>query len=138
MQTLSTFDVIKEPLHDLLQDVTTGKIQLIDFQRSWCWDEPRVKKIIASVSLGFPIGSIMILRQGNSNVNFKYRPVEGVSKNNLHSPVGLLTDGQQRITSLWMNLLSDQPVLIDRGKRYSPDKKYFYLDIEARCSTPYR
>ena len=80
MQTWSTFDVIKEPLHDWLQDVTTGKIQLIDFQRSWCWDEARVKKIIASVSLGFPIGSIMILRQGNSNVNFKYRPVEGVSK----------------------------------------------------------
>ena len=136
MTPLSTFDLIKEPLLDLLRDIDSGTIQLIDFQRSWCWDEPRVKKIIASVSLGYPIGAVMLLKQGNSQMKFKYRPVEGMCEPDLLPPMGLLTDGQQRMTSLWMSLLSQQPVLINRGKRYNPEQKYFYLDIKKALNYP--
>jgi hypothetical protein len=52
MNSLSNYDLTKEPLLDLLQDIKTGKIQLVDFQRSWCWTEERISEAIASVSLG--------------------------------------------------------------------------------------
>ena len=36
-------------LHKLLEDCHRGIIQLPDFQRSWVWDEDRIKSLIASV-----------------------------------------------------------------------------------------
>jgi hypothetical protein len=47
MTSISTFDITKEPLLDLLRDIQQGKIQLVDFQRSWCWDEERIERVIA-------------------------------------------------------------------------------------------
>jgi hypothetical protein len=137
MNALSTYDLIKEPLLDLLQDIKTGKIQLVDFQRSWCWTEERISEAIASVSLGFPIGAVMLLQRGNPDIKFKYRPIEGVASDNLIEPKGLILDGQQRTTTLWMSLLSNQPVWIDRGKRYKPDQRWYYLDIEKALDYPH-
>ena len=68
---LSNFDISKEPLLDLLSDIQAGKIQLVDFQRSWCWDEARIRQLLTSVSLGFPVGSIMLLQHNQRN--FKSR-----------------------------------------------------------------
>ncbi|MBP6753096.1 MAG: DUF262 domain-containing protein [Alicycliphilus sp.] len=33
-------------------------MQLPDFQRSWVWDEERIKSLIASVSRAFPVGAL--------------------------------------------------------------------------------
>src|SRR3712207_2245760 len=109
MNPISTFDINKEPLLDLLRDIKQGKIQLVDFQRSWCWDEERIERVIASVSLGFPVGAVMLLQQGNSAVKFKPRLVEGATLDQPPTPTALILDGQQRLTSLFMSLLSDQP-----------------------------
>jgi len=45
-------------------------------QRSWVWDEDRIKSLIASVSRAFPVGALISLETGGP-VNFKPRPVEG-------------------------------------------------------------
>ena len=55
---------------------TAAALQLPDFQRSWVWDEDRIKSLIASVSRAFPVGALMTLDTGGP-VNFKPRPVEG-------------------------------------------------------------
>ena len=34
---MTTFDSTKRSLPELLKDITTGKIQLPDFQRGWVW-----------------------------------------------------------------------------------------------------
>ena len=45
----STFDT-KEPfLHELLEDVHQGVIQLPDFQRPWVWDDDHIRSLIASI-----------------------------------------------------------------------------------------
>lgn len=72
-----------------------------DFQRSWVWDEDRIKSLIASISRAFPVGALMALETGGP-VNFKPRPVEGAPEAaKAAQPRSLLLDGQQRMTSMY-------------------------------------
>ena len=90
----ATFQTNPIDLITLLHDCDTGALQLPDFQRSWVWDEDRIKSLIASVSMAFPVGALMTLGTGGS-VNFKPRPVEGapdIAKT--REPEALLLDGQ--------------------------------------------
>lgn len=72
----STFQTNPYDLDRLLQDCHRGMLQLPDFQRSWVWDEDRIRSLIASISRAFPVGALMTLETGGE-VNFKPRPVEG-------------------------------------------------------------
>ena len=53
--SVDIFGIEKEFLRDLLKEVVTG---------------------LASISLGYPAGTLMMLRTGG-NVRFKFRPIEG-------------------------------------------------------------
>lgn len=44
----------------LLNEVNSGKMQLPEFQRSWTWDDERIKGILASLSQNYPMGAIML------------------------------------------------------------------------------
>src|SRR6516162_8883292 len=97
----STFQTNPFDLHKLLDDCQKGIIQLPDFQRSWVWDEDRIKSLIASISRAFPVGALMSLDTGGP-VNFKPRPIEGAPPEaRTATPQSLLLDGQQRMTSLY-------------------------------------
>lgn len=123
------FDSPDENLGGLLANVREGRIQLPDFQREWKWDTDRISSLLASISLDFPIGVLMMLEVGGADVNFKPRPVAGADKPNLQVPEKLLLDGQQRITSLYQSLGSAQVVKTadSRGKRLS---RWYYVDIK--------
>ena len=71
VESMTTFDSTKESLLDLLQSVKQGKTQLPDFQRGWVWDDDHIRSLLASVSLSFPIGAVMMLQTGNPDVRFK-------------------------------------------------------------------
>lgn len=115
-------------LSELIRDVTSGKAQLPEFQRSWTWDDGRIRGILASLSQGYPMGAIMRLECGNENVKFKYRPIEGV-KNVTVAPDYLILDGQQRLTSMYRTTCSTDAVLTktDKGKEI---KRFYYLDMK--------
>ena len=115
-------------LSELMRDITTGKAQLPEFQRSWTWDDGRIRGILASLSQGYPMGAIMRLEYGNEEVKFKYRPIEGV-KNVTEKPDYLVLDGQQRLTSMYRTTCSKEPVetKTDKGKNI---KRFYYLDIK--------
>ena len=136
MTSISSFSITQSPLLNLLQDIKSGKIQVADFQRSWCWDEERITRLLASVSLGFPVGAMMLVEQSHSDVKFKSRLVEAVNLDHPPLPTALISDGQQRLTSLFMALLSDQPVRLDRGKPYPPEKHWYYINIEQALNSP--
>lgn len=110
MNSISTFDITKYPLLDILKDIKIGRIQLPDFQRDWVWDDAHVRRLLASISLAYPIGAVMMLQQGNQRVQFKPRPIDGVNTPEYKAPNLLILDGQQRLTTLFMVLLSQQPV----------------------------
>jgi len=96
---------------------TAGKIQLPDFQRGWIWDDNRIKGILASVAKSFPIGAIMLLETGNKNVRFKTKPVEGVKLDNEVKPDLLILDGQQRLTSLYQTIVTNEVVTTRNGEK---------------------
>ena len=61
----------------MLGEAADGTTQLPDFQRGWVWDDEHVRSLLASISLGYPIGAVMMLRAGGETVRFKQRPLEG-------------------------------------------------------------
>ncbi|WP_406384027.1 DUF262 domain-containing protein [Streptomyces sp. NBC_00117] len=115
-------------LRDVLADVGSGALQLPDFQRNWKWDDDRIRAIIATVTLDYPLGVVMTLQTGGAT-RFRSRTLTGAR------PVGdpkadlLLLDGQQRLTSLFQALWLDAPVETSdsRGK---PIERWYYVDIE--------
>jgi len=116
-------------LADLLKSVSEGKIQLPDFQREWKWDDARIAGLLASVSLGHPVGVLMMLEVGGTEVNFAAKPLSGAEKIVTNEPERLLLDGQQRMTSFFQALASDQPVDTSDGRRKRL-KRWYYIDMQ--------
>src|ERR1700761_7856703 len=124
----TTFQTNPIDLYKLLEDCEHGTLQLPDFQRSWVWDEDRIKSLIASISRAFPVGALMSLDTGGP-VNFKPRPIEGApSDASRAQPQSLLLDGQQRMTSLYQVTLRGKVVETVTPKRKKV-KRWFYIDI---------
>jgi hypothetical protein len=124
----STFRTNPDDLRELLKDCANGRLQLPDFQRSWVWDEDRIKSLIASISRAFPVGALMTLDTGGE-INFKPRPVEGAGYDAKQiQPQRLLLDGQQRMTSLFQVTIRNQVVetVTPKNKKV---KRWFYIDI---------
>lgn len=117
---------------ELLDEAHAGKLQLPEFQRGWVWPHTHISSLLASISTGYPVGTLMLLRAGGS-VRFKVRPVEGA--NGAHDPERLILDGQQRITSLFQSLHRDEPVL-SQDVRKNPMSGWFYMDMEAAVADP--
>lgn len=115
-------------LSELLQKVANGNMQLPEFQRSWTWDDNRIRGIIASLTQGYPMGAIMRLQYGNPDICFKYRLFEGVTTATME-PDFLVLDGQQRLTSIYQALWADKPVLTktEKGKVL---KRFYYLPMK--------
>jgi hypothetical protein len=127
----STFQSHEPALHELLDGIHKGLVQLPDFQRGWVWDDEHIRSLIASVSLSYPIGVVMLLETGGEGVRFKPRPVEGVSLPVPVPPQKLILDGQQRLTSLYMVLRCGTPVPTRTAKGANIDRVY-YLDM-TKC-----
>lgn len=128
MPAIRNFDNTTEALLDLLRSTKEGKTQLPDFQRPWVWNDEQIRNILASISLSYPVGVVMMLQTGNPDVRFQASPIEGVTLSNPTEPQRLILDGQQRLTSLFQALLSGKPVKTkdSRGKEI---KRWYYIDI---------
>lgn len=126
----STFRSGEPSLSDVLRDIHVGKIQLPDFQRGWVWDEDHIRSLIASISLSYPVGAIMLLETGGDGVKFQPRAIAGVELDDPVEPEYLILDGQQRMTSLYLAIRSNKPVetRTDKGKKIY---RFFYLDIKG-------
>jgi hypothetical protein len=133
---VESFDSTKTSLFEILKDVHNGKIQLPDFQRGWVWDDNRIKGILASVAKSFPIGAIMLLETGNESVKFKTKTIEGVKLDNEIKPDLLILDGQQRITSLYQAIVTNEIVTTKNEKNYEI-KRWYYIDMDKAMDENY-
>jgi hypothetical protein len=129
---LTTFDLNQPDLPTLLQRVESGEVQLPDFQRGWVWKEDGIRALIASVTMAYPIGAILMLKTGGARA-FHPRPIEGAPRTG-RAPDLLILDGQQRVTSLFQALRMDQPV-VTRDAKDKEITRWFYLDIR-KCLDP--
>jgi len=71
------FQTPQYKLATLLEDVGDGTIQLPDFQRGYKWDEERIRSLLVTIMLGYPLGVIMLLETGGDHVRFQPKPIEG-------------------------------------------------------------
>lgn len=125
------FNAQPESLKKILNDVSTGNIQLPDFQRGWVWDDDRITEILESVSRGFPVGAITTLSASKS-IRLKPRLIEGVpSKFEKAIPATYILDGQQRLTSLYQALLHPGPVKTQDSKKKRVKRWYYYRHAES-------
>jgi len=92
------------------------------------WDDDHIASLIASISLSYPIGAVMLLQTGGDGVQFQPRPIQGVQIPYGTNPEYLILDGQQRMTSLYLAMSSGQPVptTTNKGKEI---ERYYYLDV---------
>lgn len=123
-----TFDSSKTPLNDLLKSIKEGKIQLPDFQRGWVWDDDRIKGLLASIAVSYPIGAVMLLETGNPDVRFKPRPIQSAPNNSIY-PDSFILDGQQRLTTLYQTLYSDG-IVETRDQKQKTIFRWYYFDIK--------
>ena len=107
--------------------ITSGDLQLPDFQRGWVWDDHHVRSLLVSIARSFPVGAVMLLETGG-DIRFQVRPIENVTINRTIKPERLILDGQQRLTSLTQVLALDRPVKTfdEKGKSI---ERYYYIDI---------
>jgi hypothetical protein len=117
-------------LEELLRHCSTGRIQLPDFQRSWVWDEERIKGLIASISQAFPVGALMTLEmKAGAADTFARRPVQGAPTLAAEQiPDQLLLDGQQRMTSLYQTCMRRE-VVVTVTPRLKQMRRWFYIDM---------
>ena len=125
----ASFDSTKTPLQELLARARTGRLQLPDFQRGWVWDDEHIKSLLASVSVSFPIGAVMLLQTGGEHIRFKPRPLAGTDEALHADPETLILDGQQRLTSLYQALMSTTAVETKDAKG-KPIRRWYYLDMK--------
>ena len=114
-------------LEDMLRNIDNGKTQLPDFQREWRWQDRQIKSLLASVSIGIPIGALLTLA---GDEQLASRPFTGVNANISPADAKLLIlDGQQRLTALYQACYSDQPVTTSSRKRVTEREYYFDIKI---------
>ncbi|MDE2718406.1 MAG: DUF262 domain-containing protein [Chloroflexota bacterium] len=123
------YNINKEPLAGLLGEAGDGRSQLPDFQRGWVWDDEHVRSLLASISLGYPVGTVMMLKAGGEGLRFKQRPFEGAPPPDHEAADRLVLDGQQRLTSLFQSLRLDRPVRT-RDQRGREIERWYYIDMQ--------
>ncbi|MDF2468249.1 MAG: hypothetical protein K0Q61_621 [Rhodococcus erythropolis] len=128
------------PMYELgeyLKWTRSGEIQLPDFQRGYKWEDERIRQLLVTVLRGHPMGAVMLLKTGNSQVRFKPRAIEGVDLTPGTEAKYLLLDGQQRLTSLTQALSGNGVVATKDSRGRLLDRRYF-VHIETALSDPNR
>ncbi len=115
------------PMYELGEYLTwtrSGEIQLPDFQRGYKWEDERIRQLIVTVLRGHPLGAVMLLKTGNTQVRFKPRAIEGVDLADSVEAKFLLLDGQQRLTSLTQALSGEGVVATKDSRGKLLNRKY--------------
>ena len=119
-----------DDISELIRDASKGRYQLPDFQRDWTWDDDRIKGIIASLTMAYPMGAVMCLENGG-DFKLKRRCFAGVEIDaETVEPDKLVLDGQQRLTSLYLSLCCKKPVHT-KNVRGDARRLFYYADIRA-------
>lgn len=123
----TVYGIEKESLNGVLKQAGDGHTQLPDFQRGWVWDDDHIRSLLASVSLSYPVGAVMMLGTGGESVRFKHRLLEGAPPTERKAE-RLILDGQQRLTSLFQALLRGAPVAT-QDQRKKKINRWYYVDM---------
>jgi hypothetical protein len=123
------------PVDRIISLLRSGRLALPEFQRDFVWSPAKVVELLDSVSRGWPVGSLLLLRGP--------QPFEAKSIDQAPSLRGdvdvFVLDGQQRITALYHALANvsdvcyyvDFKVLAEGGQEYILWKRRVQFEREA-------
>ncbi|HWF85630.1 MAG TPA: DUF262 domain-containing protein [Vicinamibacterales bacterium] len=93
-------ETVQRPLRELVRSFTTGKILLPQFQRDYVWKPKKIRNLLDSLLMEYPIGGFYLWRPSSGAFDPKPKKFgEGTQVINAEFS-GYLIDGQQRLTSL--------------------------------------
>ncbi|MEO8540219.1 MAG: DUF262 domain-containing protein [bacterium] len=122
MQTRTDYEFSEVSLEVLLSDVTRGRVQVPEFQRDVNLTPRWIADLVASVSLGYPVGAITLLEVGSPLYRIPSRAIHGAPETD-QEPRHLLVDGHHRVSAVYQALASRPPGLED------PQGEALCLDI---------
>ncbi len=97
-EQLDTFEVNPKSLGFLLKSVHERELALPDFQRDFVWQPRETEALVESIARAFPAGSLLFMSYRPDT--FTPREVQNAPELTA-SPLQLVLDGQQRLTSLY-------------------------------------
>ena len=118
---------------NLMDDVTTGRLKIPQFQREYVWGLQKSAKLLDSIVKGYPVGTFIIWKTKE-----RLRSVRNIGDLDLPEPdkgdyVNFILDGQQRITSLVAALKGET---IKRSGGREEDFSRIAVDLEAEENEP--
>ena len=118
---------------NLMDDVSTGRLKIPQFQREYVWSMQKSAKLLDSIVKGYPVGTFIIWKTKE-----RLRSVRNIGNLDLPEPdkgdyVNFVLDGQQRITSLVAALKGET---IKRSGGREEDFSRIVVDLEAEENEP--
>ena len=101
--TTQRYSVTPHPIETLLTWVKTGEIAIPEIQRPFVWEATKVRNLLDSLYLGYPVGYLIVWR--NPSIKLKDGTTSAGKR--------ILIDGQQRITALMAALLGREVLTKD-------------------------
>jgi hypothetical protein len=87
-------------MSDIIQLVNAGSLALPDFQRPFQWGAQEVRSFLATILMGWPAGSLLLMEAPPRNF-FAMRAFHGAPGLERDAVRHLVLDGQQRITTIY-------------------------------------
>lgn len=97
---------------DILNRIDSGDYAMPQFQRGYVWNRAQVRRLMASLYKGYPVGTLLLWQT----------PVEGVAlkgdaSDGKQGVVNLILDGQQRMTTLYGIMRGKEPPFFEGDAR---------------------
>lgn len=105
---MAQYDVNNSSIQTLLSWIRSGEVAIPEIQRPFVWDSTKVRDLIDSLYMGFPVGYIIVWK--NPDVRLKDGTISSGKK--------ILIDGQQRIAALQAAIVGEPVIGEDYHKKH--------------------
>lgn len=95
-------DTSEKSLKDTVGRIQSSEFALVHFQRDYVWEAEKVRKLLHSICMGYPIGSLLLVKSGTNGLTQRAFVGQDYKKDQV---THLVLDGQQRLTSLFHALI---------------------------------
>jgi len=106
------FEPGQRSIGSLMSDIERQVIALPDMQRPFVWEDTKVRDLLDSLFLGFPVGTLVLWHTSTD----KEARAFGTARPGLRA-TSLVIDGQQRLTSLFAVMRGEDVIGKDGAKR---------------------
>lgn len=106
------FEHAQRSIAALMEDVKQKQIALPNLQRPFVWEDSKVRDLLDSLFVGYPVGTMVLWRTSND----KEARALGQAPETVKAS-SLVIDGQQRLTSLYAVLTGEDVIDKDGTKR---------------------